>query len=366
MSEIAFNECLKGHAQPVPGKDVRITKAASLRSVAEHNLIRVDYRRRVRCQSCVKAICRVCRAPYLSQSAPMAGDPSCEGCGGTGVQGFMPYSEEHCLSCDGQGLVEKRERIRVALKPRFIDNTKFPVKVQGQGSEGLNGGEAGDLYIEVEVEHPPHLKVEGKHLIAVVEVPYLAMVFPAEVEVAYPTLKGHEHYPFIEGYTPGRPLYFRGRGGYVRGDAKRGDIRYDIELVGSDLEKQAAEKIQTLEADREKEVRQARDETITALTNDLLPAIDGLEKAISSMTGPEDAAHRQGLEMIIQMQRDALAQHGVEVIQAERQRFDPERHEAVGIDHSTGLGKGVVTEVLQTGYIYAGRLLRPPLVKVSG
>ncbi|QGQ72551.1 nucleotide exchange factor GrpE [Halomonas sp. PA16-9] len=352
MSEIGFHERLKDYPRTVPGKDVRITMTARFRDVVEDNLIRAEYRRRVRCQACVKSICRTCRAPYLSQTAPMAGDPSCRACGGTGIEGFKPYTTEHCSKCDGQGLVDQRERIKVAVRPPHIDSSRFVIKVKGRGSEGLNGGENGALHIEVEVKAPRGFKVDGKHLRAPVEVPYLAMVLPVEVD--YPTLEGIKRYPFIDNYTPGAPLFFRGRGGYTHGDPNRGNIRYDVKLVGSDLEKLAAERIQELESGREEEVRQARDETIKALTTDLLPAIDGLEKAIGSMTGPGDAAHRQGLEMIIQMQREALAQHGVEVIPAERQRFDPERHEAVGIDHNTGLGKGVVTEVLQTGYSYAG------------
>lgn len=53
MSEIGFHERLKDYPRTVPGKDVRITMTARFQDVVEDNLIRVEYRRRVRCQACV-------------------------------------------------------------------------------------------------------------------------------------------------------------------------------------------------------------------------------------------------------------------------------------------------------------------------
>ena len=64
-----------------------------------------------------------------------------------------------------------------------------------------------------------------------------------------------------------------------------------------------------------------------------------------------------------EMQR-LLAKHGVKPIEAERQKFDPHKHQAIGMVDSEQEANTVVT-VLQKGYLIADRTLRPALVMVA-
>ena len=59
-----------------------------------------------------------------------------------------------------------------------------------------------------------------------------------------------------------------------------------------------------------------------------------------------------------------LNKHGVEVVDPQGEKFNPEYHEAVGID--TDADADMVGEVLQKGYTLNGRSVRPAMVKVGG
>jgi molecular chaperone GrpE len=62
---------------------------------------------------------------------------------------------------------------------------------------------------------------------------------------------------------------------------------------------------------------------------------------------------------------EALAKHGIHRIDALGASFDPARHEAVFEVTHTERPAGTVAEVLQPGYLYHDRLLRPAMVGVA-
>ena len=55
----------------------------------------------------------------------------------------------------------------------------------------------------------------------------------------------------------------------------------------------------------------------------------------------------------------------VKEIEAEGLEFDPTYHHAVLTDHDENKPAGVVLEVLQKGYMYKDRVIRPAMVKVN-
>ena len=59
-----------------------------------------------------------------------------------------------------------------------------------------------------------------------------------------------------------------------------------------------------------------------------------------------------------------LKKHGLEAVDLEGQPFDPEVAEAVAHDPGEG-GEPVVTEVLRSGYLWKGRVLRAAMVKTK-
>jgi molecular chaperone GrpE len=98
----------------------------------------------------------------------------------------------------------------------------------------------------------------------------------------------------------------------------------------------------------------------------LLPVLDDLERAISSVT-PEvaNSPWYGGFKLIPQKLQTVLESEGVAPIQAVGQDFDPNFHDAV-IYEAAGAGQeNKVVAELQKGYMLRDRVLRPTMVKVG-
>ena len=98
----------------------------------------------------------------------------------------------------------------------------------------------------------------------------------------------------------------------------------------------------------------------------LLPVLDDLERAISSVT-PEVSGSPWygGFKLIPQKLQTVLESEGVAPIQALGQDFDPNFHEAV-IYEAAGAGQeNKVVAELQKGYTLRDRVIRPTMVKVG-
>lgn len=97
------------------------------------------------------------------------------------------------------------------------------------------------------------------------------------------------------------------------------------------------------------------EQAAAALAERLLPVLDACDGALAH--GAED------VEPIYNMLIATLEKSGLAVLRPLGDPFDPNRHEAV--IHEEGDGDGPhVAEVLRTGYVWNGRVLRPALVKV--
>jgi molecular chaperone GrpE len=98
----------------------------------------------------------------------------------------------------------------------------------------------------------------------------------------------------------------------------------------------------------------------------LLPVIDDFDRAVATL--PVEKANDElvkGFSLIHRKLAGLLESAGIKPINPTGEAFDPAFHEALGQDDSTGLPSGHVTAVLQKGYIYGDKVLRPALVRVS-
>jgi molecular chaperone GrpE len=73
----------------------------------------------------------------------------------------------------------------------------------------------------------------------------------------------------------------------------------------------------------------------------------------------------QGFNMIKNQFHKALEDAGVSEIDALDEDFDPNFHQAIGTEKVEGKEANKVVEVLQKGYMYKDRLIRPAMVKIS-
>jgi molecular chaperone GrpE len=122
------------------------------------------------------------------------------------------------------------------------------------------------------------------------------------------------------------------------------------------------------------QARRERDEAVryaaAGFAGDLLSSVDNLERAIASV--PEDqrlepvlAGLLTGVEATRRALLDAFAKHGLKRLDPIGEPFDPHRHEASFEAVDARYPPGTVTSVIQPGYMYRDRLLRPALVGVS-
>ena len=100
------------------------------------------------------------------------------------------------------------------------------------------------------------------------------------------------------------------------------------------------------------------------IVRELLTAIDSLELGLSALDAASAEDLAEGQRATLRQFLKALEQFGVEAVEPEGQPFDPERHEAVGLQPSDSVPADSVIAVMQKGYLMQGRLLRAARVVV--
>ncbi len=121
-----------------------------------------------------------------------------------------------------------------------------------------------------------------------------------------------------------------------------------------------------MEREKEKSVAYAQEQ----FARDLLPVMDSLELALASIPPPEEGAdeHLQKLKEGVQLTLDQFTKtfekHHIKVVDID-QGFNPNFHEAVMQVESEEHESGQIVQVLQKGYTYKERLLRPAMVSVA-
>ncbi|MGB1533303.1 MAG: nucleotide exchange factor GrpE [Candidatus Thalassarchaeaceae archaeon] len=101
------------------------------------------------------------------------------------------------------------------------------------------------------------------------------------------------------------------------------------------------------------------------LASKILPVLDNLEKAIS-IEDNESEKFIEGVNMTLKSLRSTLENEGVEKIDARDKLFDPSFMEAIAvIPTPEGKEPGSVVEILEEGYMFHDRVLRPVKVIVS-
>ena len=97
----------------------------------------------------------------------------------------------------------------------------------------------------------------------------------------------------------------------------------------------------------------------------LVPILDNFDMGMSAARDERNSAILNGLEMVAKQFQDFLAETGVQTIDAEGRKFDPNLHEAIAQEASKDVPEGHVIRQLRKGYKLKDRLLRPANVIVS-
>ncbi len=98
----------------------------------------------------------------------------------------------------------------------------------------------------------------------------------------------------------------------------------------------------------------------------LLSVLDDMELALAAVSdADEDDPFYRGLKMVHDKMLQTLSTFGCKVIDAEGQLLDPERHAAMMQQPSEECEPNTILNVVQRGYEFNGRVLRPAGVVVA-
>jgi molecular chaperone GrpE len=99
------------------------------------------------------------------------------------------------------------------------------------------------------------------------------------------------------------------------------------------------------------------------LLKDLLPVVDGLDRALAAAPPGDPLA--DGVRLVRASLEQALARHGVASFSAMGERFDPARHEALLQVPTAESAPGTVVLEHARGFTLNDRLVRPAMVGVA-
>jgi molecular chaperone GrpE len=117
----------------------------------------------------------------------------------------------------------------------------------------------------------------------------------------------------------------------------------------------------------ERDIEKARKFALEKFANELLPIRDNLELGIEAASKPDTqvSAVIEGMNLTDKALIDVLNKFGIEEINPQDQKFDPEWHEAMAMQPIPDIEDNTVVIVHRKGYHLNERLLRPAQVVVA-
>lgn len=125
--------------------------------------------------------------------------------------------------------------------------------------------------------------------------------------------------------------------------------------------------IENIRRRTEQDIEKAHKFALEKFSNELLPVIDNLERAIDAADreSEESKAMLEGLDLTLKTFLDAVSKFGIVPVDEANVPFNPEVHQAMTMIESPNHSAGQVINVMQKGYTLNNRLLRPAMVIVS-
>ena len=126
----------------------------------------------------------------------------------------------------------------------------------------------------------------------------------------------------------------------------------------------------------QREVKTARDFAIQKFAKDLVDSVDNLDRALANVPADKlNAAEKnddikelvnlyEGLKMTERILIQTLAKHGLERLEPEGEKFNPNEHEATFMTPQPDKENNTVFHVQQKGFKLNGRVLRAAKVGV--
>lgn len=163
---------------------------------------------------------------------------SCPDCHGTGK-----IIKERCSDCGGSGYISKRKKISVSI-PAGIDNGQC-VRIRDKGEPGVNGGQRGDLLVEVAVSRHPIFQRQDRDIFSTAPITFAQAALGGDVRIK--TVDGEVIYTVKPGTQTNTRVRLRNKGvPSLRNKQIRGD--HYVTLVVEVPTKMNSEQKELLEA----------------------------------------------------------------------------------------------------------------------
>lgn len=140
---------------------------------------------------------------------------TCPDCGGSGK-----VIKDKCTVCYGSGYVTRKKKIQVSI-PAGIDNGQS-IRIREKGEPGTNGGERGDLLVEVTVSRHPIFQRQEYDIFSTAPISYAKAALGGDVKIS--TVDGDVLYNVKPGTQTDTKVRLRGKGvPTLRNKQVRGD-----------------------------------------------------------------------------------------------------------------------------------------------
>ncbi len=128
---------------------------------------------------------------------------TCPDCRGTGK-----IVKDKCPDCYGTGYISSKKKIQVKI-PAGIDNGQS-IRIAGKGEPGTNGGERGDLLVEVTVSRSPVFMRQETSIFSTVPISFATAALGGPIKIK--TVDGEVEYEVKPGTQTDTKVRLRGKG----------------------------------------------------------------------------------------------------------------------------------------------------------
>jgi len=187
-----------------------------------------------------KQTCETCEGTGAKEGSK---PETCSTCNGQGQvrmqQGFFSVQQacphchgagtiisDPCNDCHGEGRVEKRKTLEVKI-PEGVDNGDR-IRLSGEGEAGINGGSAGDLYVQMHLKPHDLFTRDGNDLHCIMPIPFSQAALGGTLKV--PTLSGEVNLKIPAETQSGKVFRLRSKGVKSVRSSMVGDLLCRIEV----------------------------------------------------------------------------------------------------------------------------------------
>jgi molecular chaperone DnaJ len=222
---------------PQPGTDLEYQVQVDFWTAIRGGVTRLEIQRQEQCPTCKgRAVvggsidCPECHGSgqVTQMGGRMKFNIQCPRCGGSGKV------QNACKTCDGAGVVTKREPLEFRIKAGTRDGQR--IRLAGKGNAGTEGAPAGDLYLIIKVGHHKLFHRSGDDIHVSVPVTVMEAALGAKIDV--PTIDGvgdHAGRATLKippGTQTGQKLRMREKGSpSATREGARGDQIVEVKIV---------------------------------------------------------------------------------------------------------------------------------------